>query len=575
MSQIVLSKGLRLPAEVVTQTIGILGRRGSGKTTTASVLVEELLRAKLPFVIIDPTDAWWGLKASKDGKDEGFPVTVLGGDHADEVLEETAGKIVADLVAEAAPPLVLSLSALSGAAQRRFVRDFCERLYEKNRTALHVVIDEADEFVPQRLFRDALAVFGAVDKLVRRGRKNGIGVTLISQRSAAINKDVLSQCEVLIAHRASHPTDIEPVLKWMEVHARSRTEEVHGSIAHLADGEAWVMSPEWLGVFARVQMNDRTTFNSSATPKPGVRLVEPKKLAKPDLAVLRARMRDSIERARANDPNALRTRIAELERAAAEKAPPPPPEVRTVEVPALPAADLAHLDKLADRLIVAQDRLAQAQQVVATELGNLSSRVLSLKTALQGAPRNGAPIPPARPPPAPRLVASRLGTRRERAAESEEAGELKKGQRVMVAALAGAGGSLDRQTLAVWSCMRQSGTFTDYLSNLHTRGLVEKGEDGREHLTEAGRASGISPWRPTPGEIVAAWKERHLKGGQGAMLDALMRFAGEGGLARPALAAEVEMAESGTFTDYLSFLRTSGLVEKRDGREALSRSVLG
>jgi hypothetical protein len=309
-----LSPDLKLPLDAVTETLGILGRKGSGKTTTASVLAEELLAAKVPVAIIDPTDAWWGLRSSKDGKTDGFPITILGGDHADAPLEETAGKVIADLVAEEAPPLVLSLGNLSKSAGRRFVADFCERLYEKNRTALHVIIDEADEFAPQRIAKGMERTFGAVDVLVRRGRVRGIGVTMVTQRSAAINKDVLSQCEVLIAHRTSHPRDLDPIMEWMKVHATAeQLEKVHSSIAHLANGEAWVMSPQWLSFFDRVQMRDRTTFNSSATPKAGERRIVPKRLAPVDLELLQSKMKDTIERAKATDPNLLRRRVAELE----------------------------------------------------------------------------------------------------------------------------------------------------------------------------------------------------------------------------------------------------------------------
>lgn len=58
-----LAKHLSLPADAVTQTFAIFGKRGSGKTNGATVLVEELLKAHLPVVILDPVDAWWGLKA--------------------------------------------------------------------------------------------------------------------------------------------------------------------------------------------------------------------------------------------------------------------------------------------------------------------------------------------------------------------------------------------------------------------------------------------------------------------------------------------------------------------------------
>lgn len=343
-----LAPRLRLSTDAVTEVFGILGARGSGKTTTASVFAEQLLAHQLPLVILDPTDAWWGLRSSKDGKADGYPITIIGGEHADAPLEETAGKVIADLVAEEAPPLVLSLRLLSGAAMRRFAADFFERLYEKNRNALHVFIDEADTFAPQRIMKGGERLFGAVDQLVRRGRSSGLGVTLISQRSAAISKDVLSQCSTLIAHRASHPRDVEPVLEWMRSHvSKEITDMVHASIAKLANGEAWLMSPEWLDVFGRFQMNDRTTFNSSATPKAGERRIVPKRLAPVDLAALQKRMAATIERAKADDPRELRKEIERLKQEArvlgrlAEHSTP-----KRVEVPALTKQQSALLDKL-------------------------------------------------------------------------------------------------------------------------------------------------------------------------------------------------------------------------------------
>ena len=69
-----IAPNLSLPADVVTQTFAILAIRRVGKTYTASVLAEEMMKAKLPFVALDPTGAWWGLRASADGKHEGYPV---------------------------------------------------------------------------------------------------------------------------------------------------------------------------------------------------------------------------------------------------------------------------------------------------------------------------------------------------------------------------------------------------------------------------------------------------------------------------------------------------------------------
>lgn len=61
MSQLQIGKGFRLPAEAVTQTFGILAIRGAGKTYTAAVLAEELVKAGQQVVIVDPVGVWWGL----------------------------------------------------------------------------------------------------------------------------------------------------------------------------------------------------------------------------------------------------------------------------------------------------------------------------------------------------------------------------------------------------------------------------------------------------------------------------------------------------------------------------------
>jgi DNA helicase HerA-like ATPase len=90
-NKIILGDNLQLPLDFVTQTQAILAKRGVGKSYTASVEAEEMLKAGQQVVVIDPTGAWWGLKSSADGKHPGFSIVVFGGEHADVPLEETAG----------------------------------------------------------------------------------------------------------------------------------------------------------------------------------------------------------------------------------------------------------------------------------------------------------------------------------------------------------------------------------------------------------------------------------------------------------------------------------------------------
>lgn len=61
-------------------------------------------------------------------------------------------------------------------------------------------------------------MFGAIDTLVRRGRSSGVGVTLITQRPQVLNKDVMSQSELLICHRLIGPQDRKAVKAWVDAH---------------------------------------------------------------------------------------------------------------------------------------------------------------------------------------------------------------------------------------------------------------------------------------------------------------------------------------------------------------------
>lgn len=224
MSKLHISETLALPIDAITQTFAILGIRGSGKTNTAVVMAEEMTKQSQQIVVLDPTDAWYGLRSSRDGKADGFKVYVFGGEHGDLPLEGTYGRQMAEFVVETGAAVVFSLRHLSIGDQRRFAQDFGETLYNlkgipANRTPMHLFVDEADEFIPQRIPHGFERMFGAYDRIVRRGRNGGIGVTMISQRPQVLNKDTLSQIETLVCHRLLHKLDRKAVKEgWIEGH---------------------------------------------------------------------------------------------------------------------------------------------------------------------------------------------------------------------------------------------------------------------------------------------------------------------------------------------------------------------
>lgn len=334
--QLNIAKDFSLPLEAVTQTFAILAKRGVGKTYTASVMVEEMLKAGMRPVVIDPVGVWWGLRTSADKKSPGLEIIIAGGDHADVPIEPGSGEVIANFVIDNNLPLVIDLSHFRKNQAVQFMTDFAETLYFKNRAPLHLVIDEADAYAPQRPMKGTERLLGAIEDLVRRGRARGIGVTLITQRPAVLNKNVLTQIEVLVTLRLVAPQDRAAINEWIKVHGTPEQEkELMDSLPSLPVGTAWMWSAGWLDVFQKVQIRQRETYDSSSTPEVGEMTVAPKSMADVDLTAITKQLSAVIEKVQADDPKALRRKIAELERDLAKKptvAAAMPAKVKQVEV---------------------------------------------------------------------------------------------------------------------------------------------------------------------------------------------------------------------------------------------------
>lgn len=346
---------LSLPLESVSRTFGILAARGAGKSNAAAVMAEEMFAAGLPFVVVDPVGSWYGLRSSEDGSKPGLPIPIFGGKHGDVPLDRTNGVLMADLVVTKRLSCVLDLSTFeSESAKKQFLLDFARQLYQKNEDPLHLFLEEADDYIPQKPMRDETQLLRAWENIVRRGRSRGLGMTMITQRSAVINKSVLTQVETLFVLRTTGPQDIAAIEAWVRYHQADK--KILSSLAGLPDGDAWIWSPSFLKIMERVHIRRRRTFDSGATPKnfTGSNVKPVATLADVNLDDIQKQMAATIEKHKADDPAQLRRQIAvltaELKKANTFQASQRPVEPERVEVSVLLDDDRDLLREFSSRL---------------------------------------------------------------------------------------------------------------------------------------------------------------------------------------------------------------------------------
>ena len=127
--------------------------------------------------------------------------------------------------------------------QDLIVSRVCNQLFELRKKEIvppgMIVIEEAHNFIPERGFGKAVST-PVLRNIASEGRKFGLGLMVISQRPARVDKNVISQCNTQIILKVTNPNDVNAIKKGVE----GLTSEIIDEIKTLPPGTAIVVSPE-------------------------------------------------------------------------------------------------------------------------------------------------------------------------------------------------------------------------------------------------------------------------------------------------------------------------------------------
>lgn len=450
--------GYPIPQAALDDRLAFVGTAGSGKTYNAGSGVELLLTHGARVVIADPLGVWWGLRLKPDGKlPSPHNVVIFGGPHGDIAINEQAGALIGEAVAGMAESCIIDLSQIgTKAGERRFMLAFLTALYRKTTgEPLHLVVDEADMFAPQRLMDkdgEAAKLLGMMETIVRRGRVKGFIPWLITQRPAVLSKDVLSQADGMVAFKLTASQDRAAIGAWIEGQAdQQEGKQILAALPAMQRGQGVVWVPG-RGILETAAFPAKTTFDSSRTPKRG-EIKRTAELRPLDLGKLKERLSTIDAEAKANDPRALKAEIAALKKELAGK-------------PAQPVADPQAEQRGYERGLA--EGLARGESRAKAALGAVESRLkdaLAVAAASIESLDSPMPAPSVRPSyPARHVVVAKprsIGTQPPRLPP----GELS----VLIAAAQF--GTVEREQLTIITGYKRSSRDA-YIQRLREKGLI-------------------------------------------------------------------------------------------------------
>jgi hypothetical protein len=239
--EIVLGDTISFPAygdkSLSSQVVFVTGKRGSGKSWTTGVMMEEMEKADLQFVCFDALGAHKGME-KLDGVEMITP-------REDETLDMNG---IVSKVANGNKSLVVNMSNCSLPKQQLLIADYCEALIDakighNQGKTLMSIFEECQDYVPQQ---GKPVSHNAIVRLCKLGRGLGYGVTLVTQRPASCSKEAVSQSAIYLTHNVINSRDLKALEEQLSFGTdKDKIKRILQGVTAAQRGECVAFAPEF------------------------------------------------------------------------------------------------------------------------------------------------------------------------------------------------------------------------------------------------------------------------------------------------------------------------------------------
>jgi DNA helicase HerA-like ATPase len=148
---------------------------------------------------------------------------------------------------------LINLKGVDPNIQKIIVAKLCSDLFEKRKKSLipplFLIVEEAHNFCPERNFGESPSSY-ILRNIASEGRKFGLGLCVVTQRPARIDKNVLSQCNTQIIHKVTNPNDIKAISS----SAENLSSNVISDIPNIAIGTALIIGASSRPIIASIRV---------------------------------------------------------------------------------------------------------------------------------------------------------------------------------------------------------------------------------------------------------------------------------------------------------------------------------